>query len=180
VNPIQINTRYLALHPTTYGFGFAVFEGDLRLIDWGAYQARGDKNQRCLKFIDKLIRRYQPRVVLIESRDRRDRRRSERILRFLSSARIYLRRTGLELKCIPHIQMRRFFEGQGATTKQEIAMWIVELFPELSHYLPPKRKAWTPEHPHMGTFDAIALALTYFNWYGISSEDSIESPRNTT
>jgi len=28
--------------------------------------------------------------------------------------------------------------------------------------VPPKRKAWQSEHHHMGIFDAISLAFTYY------------------
>jgi hypothetical protein len=66
-----------------------------------------------------------------------------------------IRRRGVVLKRIPHRRMRRLFERHGAQTKQRIAAWIAELFPELSHYLPPARKPWMPEHPHMGMFEAI-------------------------
>lgn len=160
---MEDNGRYLAVHPTTYGLGFAVLERDLRLIDWGAYRARADKNQTSLRFLERLTRRFQPCAVLIETRERRERQRSVRIQHFIDSVRTSARQQGIVLKGISHRKVRRFFEAQGAMTKQEIALCIAELLPELLHYLPPRRKAWMPEHGHMGTFDAIALALTHFN-----------------
>lgn len=162
MNAIENNTRYLAVHPTTYGLGFAVFEGPLRLIDWGVYQATGDKNQKCLRFLDRLVKRYEPRVVLFEDRTPRERQRSERIRLLLRSATMQIRRRGTVVERMPRRRVRSFFESHGAKTQQEIATRIVELLPGLSHYLPPVRKTWMPEHPRMGMFEAIALALTYF------------------
>jgi len=162
MNSLENNARYLAVHPTTYGLGFVVFEGPLRLIDWGVYRATGNKNQKCLGFLERLIKRYQPRVVLFEERGPRDRQRSERIRRLVRSVTNEIRKRGVVLRRIPRRQVKRFFERHGAKTKQQIATSIVELSPELSPHLPPKRKAWMPEHPRMGMFDAIALGLTYF------------------
>jgi hypothetical protein len=156
------NIRYLAIHPTTYGLGYALFEGAFRLLDWGTYRAKRDKNQNCFLFLGVLIRRYEPHVVLFEDRGPRERQRSERIRHFIRAATIYFRRYGITAKRVSRRRMQTFFEGQGATTKQEIAIRITELFPELSQDLPPKRKAWMPEHPRMGTFEALAIALTYF------------------
>ena len=35
----------LAIYPTARGFGFVILEGRRRTIDWGANEARGDKNR---------------------------------------------------------------------------------------------------------------------------------------
>jgi hypothetical protein len=162
MNSTANNVRYLAIHPTTDGLGYAVFEGAF-LLDWGVYRAQGDKNQRCLLFIGVLIRRYEPQEVLFESRGPRDRRRSERIHHLIRAAMSYIRRNGIVPKRVPRRRVQTFFAAQGAATKQEVATRITELFPELSEYLPPKRKPWMPEHPRMGMFEAVALALTYLH-----------------
>jgi hypothetical protein len=173
MNPIENNTRYLAVHPTTFGLGFAVFEGPLRLIDWGTYRAQsGDKNRTCLRRLDALVKRYEPRVVLFEERGPRDRQRSKRIRHFILDATIYVRNRRILLKRIPRRRIRELFEAQGAQTKQGIAECIVDWFPELSEDLPPRRKAWMPEQPRMGMFEALALALTYFGSSDITSKNS--------
>ena len=163
MNSREENLRYLAVHPTTYGLGYAVFEGNLRLLDWGTYRARGDKNQKCLLFLGVLIKRYEPRVVLLESRGPQDRERSKRIRHFVLNATIHIRKERLLLKRVPRQHVRELFKGQGAQTKQGIATRTTELFPELLQDLPPKRKAWMPEHPRMGMFEALAIALAYFD-----------------
>jgi hypothetical protein len=116
------------------------------LVDWGAYRATADKNQRCVRFLARLIEHYQPRVVLFESRDRRERQRSERIRGLVRSATNEVRKRGIVVERIPRGHVRRFFERHGGTTKQQVATSIVELLPELSQYLPPLRKPWMPEH----------------------------------
>jgi hypothetical protein len=159
---IRSHARYLAVHPTSYGLGFAVFEGPLRLIDWGVHRATGNKNEKCLQFLDELITRYKPRVVLLEDRDRQERQRSERIRRLVRSATFAIRRKGIVLQRISHRRVRTLFESHGAKTKLQIATSIVELLPELAPHVPPIRKPWMPEDPRMGMFHAIALAFTYF------------------
>lgn len=170
MNSTENNFRYLGIHPTTYGFGYAVFEGH-RLLDWGVYRVSGDKNERSLLYLGVLIRRYEPHVVLLEDRGPQERQRSERIRHFIRAARTTIRRNGIVPMRVPRRLVQWFFEGHDATTKQEIASRIAEWFPDLSRFVPPKRKAWMPEHPRVGMFTAIALAVTFWRSQEVSSED---------
>src|SRR5881397_3432076 len=85
--PPRSDVRVLAIDPTTKGFGFAIFEGPERLIDWGvAYVGRDKKNGALLR-VTALIRRYDLDVVVIEdhaSRACRRRERARNLLRELS------------------------------------------------------------------------------------------------
>ncbi|HEY6803879.1 MAG TPA: hypothetical protein VI306_09900 [Pyrinomonadaceae bacterium] len=155
--------RCIAIHPTAHGLGYAVLEEDATLVDWGAYRARGDKNQKCLLFLATLVSRYDPTVVFLESRGPRDRKRVDRIAGFVRSATALIRRSGVPAAPIRRGDVLKFFARHGATTKRAIALKIVEWFPELSAELPPRRKAWKSEHPRMGMFEALAIALTYFD-----------------
>jgi predicted exporter len=163
MNNTDISNRYLAIHPTTNGLGYVVLEEDTSLIKWGAYSARRDKNQNCLLMLATLINRYDPTIVVLEARDSHDRKRTERIRQFISQAKSYVRRNGIVVRSVQRRQVQKFFERQGATTKYEIALCIVEWFPELSSYLPSKRKTWESEYPHMGMFEALAIGLTVFD-----------------
>ncbi|MEQ1672519.1 MAG: hypothetical protein ABL893_16825, partial [Hyphomicrobium sp.] len=59
--------RVLALHVTTRGFAFCLFDGPGQLYDWGIkHVARGDKNKESLAAIEHLIVRYDPHAIAIE------------------------------------------------------------------------------------------------------------------
>src|SRR6266852_1877016 len=69
----------LAIHPTTRGFGFVVFEGRHRPIDWGTKDARGEKNQRVLTKAAELIAWYKPDILVLENAQSAGSRRADRI-----------------------------------------------------------------------------------------------------
>jgi len=68
VNAIQ--ARVLGFHPTARGFGWVVFEGPFRPIDWGLVSARKDKNATCLKRLKRLHTRFAPETLVLEAYDR--------------------------------------------------------------------------------------------------------------
>src|SRR6266571_6125742 len=69
----------LAIYLTTRGFGFVVFEGRQRTIDWGVKDARGDKNRKVLAKIEELMSWYRPELLVIENIEESDCRRADRI-----------------------------------------------------------------------------------------------------
>jgi hypothetical protein len=58
--------------------------------------------------------------------------------------------------------VRQTFRNMGCETRDEIAVALARIFPDLLWKLPPKRRAWQSEHPRMAMFDAIALGLAYW------------------
>ena len=58
--------RVLAIDPSTRGFGFAILEGQNRLIDWGVTETKTDKKGRSLKLIANLLDLYQTSVIVVE------------------------------------------------------------------------------------------------------------------
>ena len=81
----------LALYPSTRGFGFAIFKGPSRLIDWGIKDVRIEKNVSCLSKIRDLIEFYEPEIVVMEDYAEKRSRRCKRI-RICSRALRSLRR----------------------------------------------------------------------------------------
>lgn len=151
--------RILAIAPISTGFGFAVMEGQRTLVDWGVRSAQQDKNTKCLLKVKNLIADHQPDIIAMEDIFGKDSRRgsrtkalSRRIIALASKQRI-----NVMLFTKEKINKAFFTESEG--TKYALAQLIAERFPEeLTHELPPKRRAWDSENPRMGMFDAVALA----------------------
>lgn len=155
--------RVLAVAPSTYGFGFAVIEEPNLLIDWGVKTVRKDKNARCVNLVGKLLDYYKPDVFILEDYKAKTSRRRSRIQALLKE----LSRLGatkkIQTRSISRAAIKKAFSSPGARNKQQIAMTIASQFTELALLLPQKRKPWMSEDYRMGIFDAVALALTYFN-----------------
>ena len=164
--PSRNNVRVLAIDPTTKGFGFVVFEGPARLVDWGVARVRRDRNIRTLLRVTALIRRYNPEVLVIEDHTSRTCKRRARVRELLRS----IARLGPTHSIAIHREARRSvqktFANLGVATKYPIAAALASRFPELAPLLPPMRKPWMTEDARMGIFDAAALAVTYLNSEG--------------
>src|SRR5258708_5268253 len=152
-------TRVLAIAPSSKGFGFALFEDQETLVDWGTKSVQGDKNTQCVVKVKEIVMHYQPNEIVLEDHSGKDSRRSSRI-RALSRQIIALAETlGVSVVPITREHVRQVFFADGGGTKHEIAEILAKRFPEeLGHRLPPKRKPWESEDPPMDMFDAVALA----------------------
>ena len=154
--------RVLSIDPHPRGFGYAVFEGPLRLVDWGTRDVRQDKERGALHKIEELLRQYRPTVIVVEDCGHRKSRRNPRVRRLAESILVAARAFGAEGRALSLAAVYRAFAGTGVGTKYGIATALVRAFPELLVRLPPKRKPWQTEDSRMSIFDAVALGLTYF------------------
>ena len=154
--------RVLALDFGTRGFGYAVMEGPHQLIDWGVREVRKNKNPRSLKKVEQLIDRYQPDALVLEDYARQDKRRPDRVRVLTGRIKEAAIQAGTKAHTFSRQKIKEAFVATGAVSRYEIATTLSRWFPELAGRMPPKRKPWMPEHPQMGIFDAVALAMTYF------------------
>lgn len=148
--------RTLAIDPTAKGFAWVVLEGREILVDWGTAQVRLASLPRVRTRVRRLISRSRPELLVLEEpEDSRRGRRARRIIRALADL---ADRENVAWCMVTRAQVREAF-GDPAN-KHEIARAVTELFPELSHWMPPRRKAWMSEYETMGIFDATSFALT--------------------
>ena len=152
--------RVLAIDPCTRGFGFAVVETRMRLVDWGVARVWGSSTKEFVARIECLIERYQPSGVVLE--EVTGLRRSSR-----SSSRMQLLAEHLSKNRVTRAQISRaavqtIFADTGRT-KHDIARAVTGIFPELLPHLPPVRKPWMSEDERMPLFYAAALAITAVN-----------------
>ena len=153
----------LAVHLTTRGLAYVLFEGPMSLVDWGVKEIRGPrKNARCLDRLGKIIERYQPDTLVIENCSQMGSRRSARIRRLYQATETVARSHAIDVFRYSRRQVRQCFEKAGASTKREIAQAISQLIPALSHRMPPTRKAWMSEDSRMSIFDAASLMMTFY------------------
>ncbi len=157
-----LESRVIALDPTSHGFGFVVFEGGTRLVDWGHAHARPCTNEKCLEMVAKLFAYYFPRLVVMEDWDSKESRRGARVRKLFTQIVEFTEASHAKVTRFSQKDIQRAFSTDGSPTKYEIAQMIALEFPELSFRLPPPRKIWMSEDERMSIFDAVALALTFF------------------
>jgi hypothetical protein len=148
-------------------FGYALFEGPNRLFDWGAGEVSprlSDKAGRvqARKRIRSLLRLRQPTALVLR------RCPSRRHAGNLSEGPILktVVKEALERQIPIHFVSRQeinaAFRVLDVHNKNEIAILLTRMFPELIMRLPRRRKSWQSESRSMIIFDAIAAGLVYW------------------
>jgi hypothetical protein len=149
--------RVLALYPQTRGFGFALFDSERRLVDWGLVGIRvGDKNIGTMNAMAKTIARLSPTLIVAEDTRPKGSRRHPRIGRLHAMLLAHAHEHRIPFRRYSRAQVFRYFN---VSSKWELAHTIAHALPPLHPRLPPKRKPWMSEDARQSLFDAAALGL---------------------
>lgn len=154
----------LGLHPTARGFGWIVFEGPLTPHDWGVSNAtnhRADKNEYCLRRIDRLFARFRPGTLVLEAFESHASKRQQRIVRLCRAIASLAADRGMDVAVYRRGDVRACFASVGARTRDEIAAAVARHFEALRPRLPASRRAWSSEGLSLALFSAAALVLTH-------------------
>jgi hypothetical protein len=156
------NALIFALHATSRGFGYVVFEGPFAPYDWGTVTARGDKNAICLHKLEKMLDRFTPETLILEAYGKDSSNRSDRIAKLYKAVENMAVNRGIEVAIYKRSDIQSCFASIGAKTRQEIAEAIARNIPAFGHQVPKARKAWQSEDRRMALFSAAALVLTHY------------------
>jgi Holliday junction resolvasome RuvABC endonuclease subunit len=161
--PIK-NTRILSVTLSARGLGYAAMEGqDVFIAHGHKVVEEGDKNVKSFAWVEKLIARYQPGVLVLQDVAAKDSRRAPRIKLLHRQVVRLAAKHKLTVKIISGEQVRNLLLGNPKGTKQEVAEMLAGQFPdELASRLPPKRKPWKSEDSRMDIFDAVALVVVFW------------------
>ena len=148
-------------------FGYALFEGPARLIDWGASAVSPQLTNRAASVamrerVASVLRRSHPAMAVVVKRPRRTKTGRTKTLGL--ALRTILKEAALNRIPVSMITRREIqiaFRAHGTQTKEDIAWVLVGIFPELVSRLPVRRGKWRSESHRMIIFDAIATGVAY-------------------
>ncbi len=164
--------RILAVFPTTYGFGFVVFEGPLRLVDWGVKRIASKDHAENLAKIDACVEWFEPDTLVVENIAGGGSSKGKRVTRLIRTVVRRARKQRIHIEAFSRDRIRQAFSVVGAFTKHEIATVIAKDYEVLAPLLPSRRRIWMTEDQRMGVFDAAALALTHFHFEHVSRKSA--------
>jgi hypothetical protein len=153
----------LGLHPSSRGFGWALFEEPPSLLDWGTVDIRRDKNAIALRRIESLLDRHQPAVLAMERHDAVVARRSQRIRRLYLAVAKRAEIRDIRVQCYSRAEISSSRHLNGAHTREDVAAAVADCLNVLRPRLPKPRQIWVGERSGMSQFCAAACALTYFD-----------------
>jgi Holliday junction resolvasome RuvABC endonuclease subunit len=152
----------LAVHPTSRGFGWVVFEGPLALANWGTARAKKkNRNAQCIKRFEKLLNQYQPRTLVLEKFENAEPPRSERLQLLARTMQGFAANRDIETPIYSRTEVGQIVARDANATRHEIAGAVAKLLPILEDRMPPARRLWQPEDSRQSLFDAAALAITH-------------------
>jgi hypothetical protein len=155
--------RVLALHITTCGFAYCIFDGPGTLIDFGIKHARrGKKNKESLALVEHLLKRFDPHVICFEDVTEPGSKRLTRVRQLYRDIEGLADHLSLDTYSYPWHVVFSVFKEDAPHTRHDLAVLISAQLPAIARRLPPKRKAWLPMDPRQALFDSAALGLTHY------------------
>jgi Holliday junction resolvasome RuvABC endonuclease subunit len=159
----NMNIRILAIAPLSRGLGYAVMEGQDKLVACGNKAILRDKNARALAWVNRFIKFYQPDVLVLPDVTAADTRRAARIKTLHRKIVAWAGKQQLKVRLVSVTQVRTQLLGTTKGTKFAMAQTLAAKFlEELGKRLPPKRHPWMSEDPRMDIFDAVGLAVAFW------------------
>jgi hypothetical protein len=163
--------RILAIDARRNRFGYALFEGSRRLLDWGASSVSPQMNTRSAtqsarKRVTPLLKRSHPAAIIVKRLRRTRTGKSSTPGPILRTIETEAARLQIPLYFLRRKEIRSIFGDHEGKTKYDIAEFLVGMFPELSIRLPPRRKRWQSEPHVMTVFDAVAVGFTFWKRNG--------------
>lgn len=164
--PTQSKGLVLGVHPTTHGYGWALFESPLSPVDWGLASAQKSRRGRLMARFERLLARYEPTSLILERFEAPFTKRADS-LQLLCRGMVQLATTrGMDVRTYGRDAIRTCFASAGATTRYDIAQCVAHHIEVFRRRMPPKRKAWAGQDPRQSIFDAAALVITDFAVHG--------------
>lgn len=146
--------RLFSIDLAARGFGFALLDSELGLLDWGFSNVSADDDSTLVARIREKLERNAPTALVFEN-----------FLPVKEKA-TALRRLGLLIDLAHEHSIgtcqvsRKVVEGVlGVRTKGDIARSLALRFPELESRVPPERERRMDEDDRMHIFDALSFAV---------------------
>lgn len=153
--------RILAVDARGSRFGFAFFDDQVRLLDWGVRSFRGGVNATKIpasRKIAALLDELDPRAIILRTPDWHDAAKNPKLRETVLAE---AARRGIPLKFLSRRAVKDAFAAANGN-KYVIAAAVASRFPEVAPKLPSKHKIWMSEEYSLSVFDSAALGITYF------------------
>jgi Holliday junction resolvasome RuvABC endonuclease subunit len=170
MKPLAKDGLVIGFQPSSHGFGWAAFSSPLALYDWGLCHAKTNKNVKCMRRLERILSRLEPRTIVLEAFETDGARRSGRVIDLCRAVVSHAIDQRIEVAIYPRSQILARFGAVGARTRQQVAEAVARSFVELRPRLPRPRAAWDAPDRRMALFDAAAVAQTHFQ---ISASNSL-------
>lgn len=158
------NFRLVGLAIRARWLGFVELDAQQRLLDWGLvfYQRRSPEQLRSAKRkLEDLLARMDPSFVVLVLSGLTGNKEVPAVRSIARSLRTASTSRSIQIVSLHRSVIRAAFAPFKARSKHQIAVALIQAFPEIGWKLPPARKIWVKEDSRMAIFDALAGAVAY-------------------
>ena len=159
----------LAVHPTSRGFGWVLFEGPMAADLWGIAGSKNDRTAWCMRRFEKLLTQYCPKAIVLEYRDPGDAAEDDRGWVLYQNMRGFAANRDIDVHVYTRAEVGTALVSDENARRRTIVEAVADLLPILRNRLPTKRKRWDSEDGRRCLFDAAALGIAH---YRITRRDS--------
>jgi len=155
----------LAVHPSSSGFGWVVFDDMGELAEWGIASDKEGRRPRLLRRFERLLTRFEPAVLVLEANEEQCADRIRQLYRAFAEA---AAASGARGYTYEREAVAMALDIPARASRYDVAVKVAELRPELSHRMPRKQMFGASVDPRQCLFAAAALALTYLTAMGMA------------
>jgi Holliday junction resolvasome RuvABC endonuclease subunit len=160
----------LAVHPTSRGFGWVLFEGPMAADLWAiATPKQSEYGPWCMKHFEKLLNQYHPKAIVLESGGPSDKVKVVRAELLSQNMRGFAANRDIDVYLYSRAEVGTALVSDENATRRTIVESVADLLPILRDRLPSKRRRWDSEDGRRCLFDAVALGIAH---YRITRRDS--------
>jgi Holliday junction resolvasome RuvABC endonuclease subunit len=153
----------LAVHPTSRGFGWVLFEGPIAAHLWGiAGPKESEYGPWCMRRFEKLLTQYSPTAIVLEHRKPNDKAENDRAWIFYQNMRGFAANRDIAVHIYSRAEVGAALVSDKNATRRTIVEAVADLLPMLRDRLPLKRKRWDTEDGRRCLFDAAALGIAHY------------------
>ena len=152
----------LAVHPSTTGFGWVLFEGALAPVVWGIASTKDKRNSTAMRRFETLLNQYHPSVVVLETFRGENARRGARIQELAQTMSGFAANRDIEVAVYSREFVSSSVAGDARAKRHAVARAVVVALPIFRRHMPAKRQVWQSEDSRQCLFDAVALAMTHY------------------
>jgi hypothetical protein len=158
----------MAIFPSVVGFGWIVFDGPLSPYRWqvstvaARERTSAEKNARCLKRIEQLLREHRPSVLVLEQFEGGSSRRWNRIQALCRAIISLAAVEGIPVRVLTREEIARCFPNLPMHTRESTAERTALCLKEIRARLPAKRKIWEGENANAALMNAAALLIAHY------------------
>ena len=158
----------VAIYPNQRGMGYVICEHPNEILNYGIGKFKVLSPTNYVKRLVKFIKAYCPDVVILKGYTNTSNSIGKRVKTVIDSLETEALKHDLKVFRYSRGDVMEVFSKFGEAHKYGISRTLARWYPDLRRFLAPMRTILTPEHYHMGVFDAFALMYTHCALTGLT------------